>query len=600
MATPATRRRRQQGRDRQRGVAAVFVGVTLLAFLLAMAFAIDVARLYNAQRNLQKLADLAAVDAARVAGGCLIGPVDFDTASAEAHDSLRRNNMPTGISVVVRAGRKIKNGDLFEFLEAPNNPVRPRDSIQVTLSQASPARVLPLFSGASGKTLQVRAAASSLVLAQYALGQTAGLRAPDIANRYFGNQLGSSLNLSLAGYRATSEANVTVGQLVQAQATAGVDLPDLSTPISQLGLLDLLLAALDETGDSAAAAAVTTYAAAAEAGRGVVMVVPADLLGLPAELPEALYDQATVNVGSLLASIADAVAGPGPIQFPIDLPPPLGNTTLTITKPGSSQPGSYIPGLDNTSVDSSDGAASVGGLAQLEVNLANPLTGAPLKLPVSITVRGQGAQVTEVQCPRRGLEKATVSMQAHGGGASISIGRVRDYQSDSGQITVEPAQLLSLPLAELLPGVPLPAAVAGQVVTIEVSAGPFEIGDQRDHALCFSGPPWPRPGQATQCDGSAATVGGVSTSEAVRSIPTAVGDVQLRVVGLGGLSPLLNGLVDSTLQAQVLTPISDQIQQLLNLLAAQFIPLLEGTELNIGGTAVGVEVKQVATAIYAR
>lgn len=67
-------------RQRQRGAAAVFVAISLIALLASVALAIDTGRLYSAQRNLQRLADLAAMDAARVAGGCLSGGANFDAA----------------------------------------------------------------------------------------------------------------------------------------------------------------------------------------------------------------------------------------------------------------------------------------------------------------------------------------------------------------------------------------------------------------------------------------------------------------------------------------------------------------------------------------
>ncbi|HKY90196.1 MAG TPA: pilus assembly protein TadG-related protein, partial [Nevskiaceae bacterium] len=96
------RSRSQVGRSlaRQRGAVIVYVAFFLGVLLAAAALAIDIGRLYNAQRELQRAANIAALDAASVSGGCYgnLGGDLLDSplavAQAEALESLARNGIP--------------------------------------------------------------------------------------------------------------------------------------------------------------------------------------------------------------------------------------------------------------------------------------------------------------------------------------------------------------------------------------------------------------------------------------------------------------------------------------------------------------------------
>ena len=593
-AAPASRVSR--GPRRQRGVAAVVVAIVLTALLMAMALAIDVGRLYTAQRHLQKLADLAAIDAARVAAGCLVGPVDFEAAEAEAQDSLRRNQVPSDVVASVAAGRRVRDGELLAF--EPVAAGRPRDSVQVELTRPSPARILPLFAGPAAKQLQVRAAAQSAVLVQTRVARLMVPEQTDLLNRFLGEQIGSNPEISLAGFRALSNASVTSRELTDPSSTPGSPGQDLQEPTTTTGLLHQLADALDALGDQAAATAVQAFAAAAEAGRGPVSVVPAELLGLPPDAPESLYDEAVIDAGSLLGAVADAVAGPGPIRSPLPLPPPLGDGSSTVTRPGTPTPGTFTPGTDRSTRTDNDGVLNGGGTVGIDVPLRNPLGGAPVSLALALAIQPSSARLSEVHCRRRGLERTTVELRARGGGASFSVGGARgETITDGGYgLTPAPVELLRTRLSALQPGTPLPPGVRDRELTVSVGAGPFEIGDPSSTALCFQGPPWPRPGQATQCDGSPATVGSRSSREALAQIPGLIGEVRLQVDGADDLPPALR----EALRQRLLEPLQAQLEQVLARLPEPLLPLLQASRLDIGGTAVSVSVSEPPPVIYAR
>src|SRR6266852_1134771 len=79
-------------RSSSRGAAAVFVAISLVASIAALALTLDLGRLYFTHRDLQLMADMAALDAARSAGGCL-GSIDDaqGAAAGEAAASVQRN-----------------------------------------------------------------------------------------------------------------------------------------------------------------------------------------------------------------------------------------------------------------------------------------------------------------------------------------------------------------------------------------------------------------------------------------------------------------------------------------------------------------------------
>src|SRR3546814_18289314 len=63
-------RRTSTSDRRQQGAAAVFVAIALIPLLIATMLASEVGRVYYAHRDLQKAANLAALDAARLMSGC--------------------------------------------------------------------------------------------------------------------------------------------------------------------------------------------------------------------------------------------------------------------------------------------------------------------------------------------------------------------------------------------------------------------------------------------------------------------------------------------------------------------------------------------------
>lgn len=565
----------------QRGVAAIFAAIALITLLSAVTLAIDVGRLYNAQRSLQRLADLAAIDGARVRSQCL-GPAGFDEVTAEVSASLARNRKPEDVSPVVKLGLRQSGLDGLQVFR-PTAANQQSDSVQVTLKRPSPARILPLFAGDDSRMLTARAAAQGKSSATVPPPLPAALEAdPEFSNPIFGGQLNSAVSLSGNQLRASAEATVDGSTLVDAEQT--VALPDVDVPQPVQGLLNALLAALDAAGDQFAATTVATFGEALRTGRGAVDVVPADLLGLQ---PGQTYDDVTIPVSNLLANIASTVSDGEPITFPVKLPPPLGDGVRITVRPG--RPGTASPGFSLGNSSSNDAAFASASFLRIEVQLLNPVTGQPFTLPLYSQVEPAQAHATDLRCARLGQDGHRVTVEAQGTVATFAIGELKDFTGSG---------LDRLPSLAGLPPVTLfPLTVLGQTVTIATQLEPVTIGDARSQTFCFSGPPF---GVAEQCDGSAATVGGVSSDQTVQALTDALQSIRL----VATLPPNLPAALAGPVQAQVdaaLVIVSAQLMPALSLLAQQIVPKLQGVNLTAGVSEVRVSgVKVVQPEVYAQ
>lgn len=567
----------------QQGAAAIFAAVSLLTLLSAVTLAIDVGRLYNAQRSLQRLANLAAIDGARVRSQCL-GPAGLDQVLAEVAASLTRNNAPAGATNAVLLGNRKSGDDGLQYFLA-SAPGADADSVQVTLKRASPARILPLFAGDDSRTLTARAAAQGKSSATAVAEAVTPEANPDFLNQTYGGLLNGSLSLSGNQLRASADATVDGDSLTGGGVDGSVALPDVNVPQPVLGLLNALLAALDAAGDQVTASAVAAFRDAVQAGRGAVDVLPAELLGLR---PGQTYDDVTIPVGNLLQNIAFAVADGEPLTFPINLPEPLGDGVTITVQPGQpGTPSTLTPGveLNNDSTDSNSARAS---LLRIEIELLNPVTGDKFKLPLTTVVQAAQATVLSQTCARLGQDKHEVQVEAHGTYASFAIGEVGDV-TGSGLSVNSLAGLAPVPL--------FPLSVLGQTVTITAQLDPVYVGDPANQTFCFSGPPF---GVAEQCDGSPARVGGSSSDEAVLNLQDGLMRIRLQATLPQGLPPVIAAPVQAAADSALAT-VSATIAPALSLLAQQIVPMLQAVNLTAGQSAVRVTgMKVVQPEVYAQ
>ena len=600
-----------RGPREQRGMAAIFAAISLVTLLSAVGLAIDVGRLYYANRELQRLADLAAIDGSRVQSQCL-GNAGLDEVTAEVAESLKRNRLPEGVTALTRLGLRRSGDNGLQFFQ-PASPEGAADSVQVTLSRQSPARILPLFAGDQSRTLTTRAAAMADWNTDVSVGPPRGGEA---SGRYQSAFLDSALRTSPGSGGsfavAGGSASVSVSSLVNVSGEVNIPRPDLDVPIGTLGLLAQISLLLDQTGDMAAATTVDSFTAAVAAGRPGSTVVPAEVLGLPLQ---GGYDGATTTVGDLLGSIAGAVSDGDSIPLenicaliPLDelptaqLLPAFCNTSATLQIAQPSRSGvfnSTSVSVSNTE-SSEDVAASAGGVAAVRVGFINPVDGQPMTLPLLAVAESAQARVTALSCARMGQPQHVASISANGPRATFAIGESSRFSQNLATPGSDPegaldsvtaAPLITATVQQVLTatgvgagllGNPLLASALSQSVTISVRAGPVVLGDGGGENLCMQGPPF---GVAEQCDGAPATVGGISSEVAAQRIADELSEVEISVAAPGNL-PLGLDAVLLTATDLLSQTLAERLKPAIQLVSGQLVPILQSANLVVGESYV--------------
>lgn len=222
-ASTAVRRRAERPlpASRQRGAIGLFGILTLLCGLLFTALAIDAGRLWMERRQLQSIADLAALEAAGTIG-CAANMTEVlaaaQTAAArngyQGNLAQSPNRVEVGKLQTVSGERQFIAGAASEAVH-----VLATQSVQASLllgGLIGKQVLLSVEATARAEPAQATFGAGSYLLRVSATGKDANL-----LNLLLGGLLGSSLSLDVASYQGLANANVTLLQLLQVNATVG-------------------------------------------------------------------------------------------------------------------------------------------------------------------------------------------------------------------------------------------------------------------------------------------------------------------------------------------------------------------------------------------
>jgi hypothetical protein len=592
-------------------VAAVFAAVSLVTLLAGLGLAIDIGRLYYAKRDLQRLADLAAIDGARMLSQCL-GPAGADQISAEVIASLQRNGLPSDSATPLSTLGHRKSGadgvQTYQLWQA-SDATGP-DAVQVVLRRPSPSRIMPLFRDEDAGTLRVQAAASATSDTRSSVSQ---IDRPELMASLNPGGLPTPLRARVAvggsgGFADLVSTSVQVSNLVVDSSTVTEPLPDVEVPVPVSGLLTQLEDQLDARGQAAAAAAVSSYADVVDAGDAVV---PSSLLGVPTG---DLYGGATVSGAAVLDVVTGSLLSGQTINLPpvCDLVPALSSlptealvslcdTTLSASFPqppriGSSTSASELVSVDTT--ESTDGASGSGGLLRVRLGLKSPISTQPLALPLLTEVKEATASAQLQRCAAVGRPVTVVRVRARGGTIRFGIGESGQFDAGFGAANLElgtvlddlsPSVLGLGSLGDLLDTLGLSAlkpllgsAVLAQQITVSLYAPPVTLGDDREQVFEMSG-------SFPQTE----SIGSASSGQLASQLVPLVEDVQIHINLPSGLPALVSGPVEAALPG-LETALRDTLQPLLDLIAAQ---VLEPTfqVAGLAATTATVKVDTVST-----
>lgn len=218
--------------------------VLLLVALLTLVLAIDTGRLFVEQRNLQRIADAAALETAQHHAGYQHdeGPATASAQRAAARNGYRGNleNEPGSVQL---GYLEVEDG-LRVFHGGDDEPVP--EAVRVVARHGVPTSLI--LGGLFGQTTMLAAeavAARSPVVGISAGTRLAGLDTNDAAllDALLGGVLGSDVELGVAGYQGLADASLSLLELAEGlalvDATTGVVTPDVLMD-AELSLADLL------------------------------------------------------------------------------------------------------------------------------------------------------------------------------------------------------------------------------------------------------------------------------------------------------------------------------------------------------------------------
>ena len=636
MTSPSPRPSVSSPGHRQRGAAAVFAAISLLAMLSMMALAIDVGRLYFAQRDLQRLANLAALDSVRVASGCAATgrPGSLAAATAEVLASLSRNQQ-AGSSIAnltqqTLVGRVTSAAGSLRSFEALADADARRDAVQVVLTRQTPARLLPLITGDGQNTLSVVAVAQQPTEARFSVGtNTVSLSGGLVNNTLAGllcrlgdtacqtNVINLNVASSMSGLVSTQ---VTVEQLATA---VGLNVEDLSNPTNLDGTVILgggsgVISRLGSTLGGGVSGLVSQLGGLASNDSPVPLRQFLDpVLGVLSP------DTPVINLFDLLMALgqaANASSGVQSIELPnveaavpsiAGLPGVEVRTFLRVLeapKIGYGKVGSATATANNAQVRLEVRASvSTGALSVVVASLGGTLSN-PLNIGIDVTAAQSTATLESIQCPASDTNNGMpiAAFEVDNSVANIDVGTFTGTASSGpALIPASAIPLLTLPsIPILLPGgLNLQLGINAALGTSSGDSTPEfrdfqqETSDTRQEYFlacggsnpdCTARTAYPNPATI----GTAVSVQSLNISLA--SVPSnSCPPLNLVCIAVRGTLQVLIGLVDALVNT-VLTPLA-------NFLATLLInPLLEGLGVGLDGatltmTAVQVTQPQIVT-----
>lgn len=250
-------RRRPGFIEDRRGAVSIIAAASSAMIVGFAAVSVDLGSVYLQTRQLQGMADLAALAAAR----------DLTNAQAAAEATAKANGFSGALVVTVTKGAYNPDAAVAassRFVAGAASP----NAVNVRIRGQADLFFGQMILGRSSTTIERTATAARAELASFSLGSRLASLNGGVANSLLTQLTGSSVSLSVMDYNALAAANVDLFQYIDALRTdlslTGVSYDKvLATNISTGKALSVLSKVLKNNGDDVAAAAVNKVATAA-------------------------------------------------------------------------------------------------------------------------------------------------------------------------------------------------------------------------------------------------------------------------------------------------------------------------------------------------
>lgn len=542
---------RRFARAREGGVAAITAG-GLVAFVCAAALAVDWGSYFVAKRNLQAMADMAALAAAQ----------NTQDAERAVRVALADHDLPQA-QAIVQVGRYVADPAL-----PPSERFSPSsvgaNAARVHLQIETPVFLGRVFSQGDSVTLTAVAVARRSDQAAFSVGSRLLALRGGLANALLGALLGARISLTAVDYDSLLGAEVGLLGFLDALASeigleAGTYEELLATEVAPPALLRALAAAADP----GARAALTRLAADASRSRALIpmssliAVAPGENIGVTA------IRGLGVSVSALDAVFAVAQVANGERQVAVDI-------------------GAQVPGVADAQLVLLVGERPVGsgwinvGSAATRVQTAqvrlklNVRVGVSRLLeanvPVYVQVASAEAELAGIACPWSDPAQTRVSVDVRPSVVEAWIGRMTPSYLSS---MTEPFRVSEARIVN-----------AAGLVSVDASSS-VRAGALRERTLVFDA--------RDIDDGRVRTV--ASDAIAQTLVSSLVGDLNLRVSLLGGLLSL--GLDENGVKRALttaLTPVGASLDVVLGEVTSLLGLSIGEADVKVGGVWCGRSV----------
>ncbi|SCU74136.1 conserved exported hypothetical protein [Cupriavidus necator] len=471
-----------------RGAISVMAALLIATVAIAALVSIDVGHVFMRQRQLQNMADLAAMSAAQQ----LKRADSAANLNAAVLGTVRnigaKNGYPSGIAMgcgdATGGGADAMTACLGVWDPARGDPkhfsatyeatkVSP-NAVRVQATQTVP--ILFVIDGGGGRQLFAEAIASgSPPVAAFSLGT--GLLDVSTANSMLSVLLGNTVSLSLVDWQGLVNTTVTLDQL---RLKAGVGTVDQLLNTS-LNLRDFYALVLGAAGRDALLTTMLGSPPTALGASGAAATVSlARLLDLGVMAPAASSAvEVGLNVAQLLLASAQVARGDTAVALPLNIPNfPLGlggiSANLRVIEPpvtaaGPARQLSSNPDTWQTTASSSQVKLTL--MLQITANILKPVLDANLNVPLYLDVANATADLTKLQCAANpGDRRATMQVKSGLVTACLTDG------CTGSDVVLGQAKLGLFDIAEVIAtDVPRYGSTAGQEVTL-ASGGHAQVG----------------------------------------------------------------------------------------------------------------------------
>lgn len=352
--------KKSRGQRQQRGVIGLFAMLVLLLAVVFTALAIDASRLWMIKRQLQSVADITAIEAAK-GMGC---DSAIDAVIARAETAAAANGYDADVNAggnSVMLGKIVDQAGVRVF-----QPNAAPEAVRVVLTKMTPASLVA--GGIFSDPVLLQAQATSLSnspIASFSAGTTTlnlDTRESALLNQLFSGMLGGQVDLDAVAYQGLANADIRLADILttQTQVSTVDQLLNLQLPTREL--LSLIAGGVMQSQNTSenALAGLKQLVAASQRNTGLAL---SDVLIVNSLNPVDL-SQASLNLLSLVTSVITFSNG----QTGIDLP-------LAVNIPGITNIGSTVKVIQAPKIAIGP-PAGVGGIActsartaQIEINV---------------------------------------------------------------------------------------------------------------------------------------------------------------------------------------------------------------------------------------